>query len=60
MVFTDRGRQLLADIDRVDERMTKRLVEHLGPERFARLCEDLDFLDRSVRGDDELIDLRER
>lgn len=60
VVFTDRGRQLLADIDRVDERMTKRLVEHLGPERFARLCEDLDFLDRSVRGDDELIDLRER
>ena len=55
---TDRGRELLADIDRIDERYTKLLVERLGPERFARLCEDAEFLDRAFRQDDELIDLR--
>ena len=58
VVFTERGRQLLADIDRIDERYTKLLAERLGPERFARLCEDAEFLDRAFREDDELIDLR--
>lgn len=60
VVFTDRGRQLLDDIDRIDERLTKSLVERLGAARFARLCRDLATLDRSVRDDHELIDLRER
>ncbi|MCR9094776.1 MAG: MarR family transcriptional regulator [bacterium] len=58
VVFTDRGRELLADIDRIDERYTKLVAERLGPERFARLCEDAEFLDRAFRDDDELIDLR--
>ena len=58
VVFTERGRELLADIDRIDERYTKLLAERLGPERFARLCEDAEFLDRAFREDDELIDLR--
>lgn len=58
VVFTDRGRELLADIDRIDERYTRLLVERLGPERFARLCEDVESLDRAFRDDDDLIDLR--
>ncbi|MEM9175426.1 MAG: MarR family transcriptional regulator [Myxococcota bacterium] len=58
VVFTDRGRALLADIDRIDERFTRLLAERLGPARFARLCEDAEFLDRAFRDDDELIDLR--
>lgn len=58
VVFTERGRELLADIDRIDERYTRILAERLGPDRFARLCEDAEFLDRAVRDDDELIDLR--
>ena len=36
VVFTERGRQLLADIDRIDERYTKLLVERLGAERWYR------------------------
>ena len=34
------------------------ILDRVGPERFARLCEDAEALDEAVREDDELIDLR--
>jgi DNA-binding MarR family transcriptional regulator len=55
VVFTARGRRLLADIEKVDALVTKGLAELLGEKRFARLCKDIEALDSAIRGEDDVI-----
>ena len=52
VVYTARGRALVADIDALMEETTARFAEVLGSKRFARWCRDLEWLDREINGDD--------
>ena len=55
VVFTRRGRKLLEDIDEIDAAVTKEIASALGERSFARLCKDLEELDRAVNGPDGVL-----
>ena len=57
VVFTERGRKLVDDIDEVDRALTDELAKLLGKKRFERLCQDLEALDQAVTGDDDVLKL---
>ena len=57
VIFTDRGRQLVDDIDDIDGALTDELAKLLGKQRFERLCQDLEALDHAVTGEDDVLKL---
>lgn len=57
VVYTERGRKLLQDIDAADASITKEVSSVLGEKRFARLCRDLETLDREINGPDDVLRL---
>jgi DNA-binding MarR family transcriptional regulator len=57
VVYTARGRKLLQDIDAADETITKQITTVLGATGLARLCRDLERLDRAFTGEDDVLHL---
>ena len=55
VVYTDRGRQLLGDIDALLETIEAEFVEVLGATRFRSLVRDLARIDRALNGEGEAV-----
>ena len=50
VVWTDKGKAALRDIDRAKARVEERLRQHLGPERFAALRDGLKAMAEGRQG----------
>jgi DNA-binding MarR family transcriptional regulator len=57
VVYTQRGRKLLQDIDAADATVTREIATHLGTRRLASLCRDLEALDDAFSGKDDVLTL---
>lgn len=52
VVYSKRGRRLVADIDEIEKEITEALAATIGKRRFAQFCSDLADLDHAVNGVD--------
>jgi DNA-binding MarR family transcriptional regulator len=52
VVYSRKGRRLLADIDEAMDELSEELAAVVGKRRFDQLCGTLEELDRALNGED--------